>query len=559
MWNGQALPENHDKSLPRTGEDDGHPYGQLQPLVDKGVLRPSGPGRLSLLATLSHGIQGKLARQVEAKLRPIINPKNRAKVRFSMETILFNCRLCACFQEMAPLGLRIVAVQSRAHEDYRSSGRYGTGKLSIYVFVRVLDQMREMGLLDLRVESPRGHLRSSYWPTEALCTLFRESDSDIEVKEFCKEVIILKDETKHLMDYKDTRQTRSMRREVKALNASNALHSVELQLPEDLVEVSDVFFTFLRRDRTTLDYTWQESTSDAQGAGYLQMTSSGRGAPSTTATPAPPPPYLSTTLINNRGVGDPLIPIQLSILPGVTGLYAVNQKLVRFPLNGILPYHRSFCRANWTKGGRWYANVQNIPSQLRRYITIDDERTVELDYNAYHARLLYAQAGAVPDGDPYTIPLDGWEDKASLRVAFKLAFQVFLNVKSRKAAIATLNEGAHRGKPRLEKGFKPADLLDAFLLAHPCLEPFMCSDKGVDLQNLDAEVAAKIFSRFFDTGRAIIGIHDSFVVKASVEGFLREAMVEEFRDRVGQDPVIKRIEGVSGSWRQAPIETSCAH
>ena len=46
---------------------------------------------------------------------------------------------------------------------------------------------------------------------------------------------------------------------------------------------------------------------------------------------------------------------------------------------------------NFSRGGRFYNGWwQEIPSNLRRYITIDDQPTSELDYGGQHLLLLYA-------------------------------------------------------------------------------------------------------------------------------------------------------------------------
>jgi hypothetical protein len=554
--------------LSPNGEKACHPYGRLQGLVDKRILRPSGPGRLSLLATHSHGIQGRLSRELEKKLRPIINPRNRLKVEFAAQVILFNCRACSRYQEMAPPGIRVVVVQPRAHDEYRPSRKYGTKNLSAVIFPKVLDRMKDLGLLGLKVERPLGNLRSSYWPTRALHTQLKEGVSKMEVKQFCKEVIILKDEDKNLLDYHDTRRTIAMRKGVKALNASNSVHQIDLQVPENLTEILEVSAFFGEGD-TTDEGSRQIWTIRTEKVRYMISVQGGEDCTTTTAIPRFQQQQATSNAkgkgegtTNNRRLEDDSIPVHVSILYGLTGHYDPEKKLIRIPLNPLLPYQRNFCQADWTKGGRWYASVQNIPKVLRPLITMDDEQTVELDYNALHARFLLARAGVVPQGDPYTVNLKGWENAKSLRDAIKLAFQVFLNVKSRQGAITALYKCIDDGKLKLEQGFNPGDLLDAFLATHPCLEPFMCSDKGikgVDLQNLDAEIAANIFKRFPDTDRPVIGLHDSFIVKSTDEGFLREAMVDAYRDRVGQDPVMKRIQGISGFKRQESLTAADAH
>ena len=44
-----------------------------------------------------------------------------------------------------------------------------------------------------------------------------------------------------------------------------------------------------------------------------------------------------------------------------------------------------------------------MPSEFRRYITIDGEPTIEMYYSAHHPRLFYAEKGIEFEGDPYDI------------------------------------------------------------------------------------------------------------------------------------------------------------
>jgi hypothetical protein len=66
---------------------------------------------------------------------------------------------------------------------------------------------------------------------------------------------------------------------------------------------------------------------------------------------------------------------------------------------------RIFARSNMTKGGRFYgAWWQYIPSEERKYITIDGMGTIEIDYSEIHPRLLYLEQRLNPPaGDLYDL------------------------------------------------------------------------------------------------------------------------------------------------------------
>ncbi|MHC1788502.1 hypothetical protein [Solidesulfovibrio sp.] len=70
-------------------------------------------------------------------------------------------------------------------------------------------------------------------------------------------------------------------------------------------------------------------------------------------------------------------------------------------------------------GGRLYDETCNIPSEYRNYITINGNKTQELDISATHPSILYAtQCGYIPDGDLYEIDYDGaeFEQKVGVKV-----------------------------------------------------------------------------------------------------------------------------------------------
>ncbi len=65
---------------------------------------------------------------------------------------------------------------------------------------------------------------------------------------------------------------------------------------------------------------------------------------------------------------------------------------------------RIFYRGDWNLGGRYHGGWwQQIPSELRRDILINDEHTVEVDYSGFHVALAYGLERLQPPEDPYTL------------------------------------------------------------------------------------------------------------------------------------------------------------
>ena len=117
----------------------------------------------------------------------------------------------------------------------------------------------------------------------------------------------------------------------------------------------------------------------------------------------------------------------------------VRALLIERRSNPIDYTRNQLCRIfneNFIRGGRFYQGWwQEMPSDLRRYITIDDQPTSELDYSGQHLLLLYAlNEDEYPwlrgDTDPY-----GEEN----RDLMKQVFVICVNEESQETAIQDPN------------------------------------------------------------------------------------------------------------------------
>lgn len=162
------------------------------------------------------------------------------------------------------------------------------------------------------------------------------------------------------------------------------------------------------------------------------------------------------------------------------------------------PYHgidlsrrylvRIFNHRNWELGGRFYGGWwQIIPSDYRRYITINGKHCVEVDYSGMHVALLYAQIGAELIGDAYDIGLPQVP-----RSIVKRTFQKLLNAKGRISVDPDFNEADCR--------ISWAELRNRILDRHGPIAKYIGTGYGIRLQNLDAHVANQILVRMADMG-----------------------------------------------------------
>ena len=203
------------------------------------------------------------------------------------------------------------------------------------------------------------------------------------------------------------------------------------------------------------------------------------------------------------------------------------------PLNlGQDQLHRVFNCGSLSLGGRMCGVFwQNLPKAVRDDLIISGEGTNENDYSQLHPRLLYAEAGAVLEGDAYE--LDGWN-----RPLVKRAFNIAINADTEIAAIRAIaqkigGKGAYAEARRL---------LEAIRTRHRPIGSSFGSGAGLRLQRRDADLAERVTLRLLDQNIVVLSIHDSFVVQT------RHAPV---RDEIMGDELQKLLAKLSGTTKSA--------
>jgi hypothetical protein len=187
-------------------------------------------------------------------------------------------------------------------------------------------------------------------------------------------------------------------------------------------------------------------------------------------------------------------------------------------------------------GGRYYGGAwQNLPEQVRKYIKINLEPTIELDYSNFNVRLLYHKEGADYSGDAYTcgsIP----------RKLFKTATIALLNCHSKNyyyvISKAFRDKELHHKYPGclLMKNVNP--IIDAIHDKHPTITKYFASGKALETQRLDSTILSNILDRFIEQNIVALPVHDSLIVQKRYEDYLRQAMVEEYEKIMKFKPVI---------------------
>jgi hypothetical protein len=177
---------------------------------------------------------------------------------------------------------------------------------------------------------------------------------------------------------------------------------------------------------------------------------------------------------------------------------------------------RVFSRADWKLNGRFYGGWwQQISSDLRSQIFINDKPTVEVDFKGLHVAILSAEQGVGVDGDVYELPpgvVPGAPPELQRSIIKHLVLTA-LNARNKASAFRSFRDGWPSGA--MQKGLTDNMLqaaLEAFVRMHPHLEDALCADQGIRLMNVDGQIAALVQNHFTALGVPVLSIHDSFII-----------------------------------------------
>jgi hypothetical protein len=182
---------------------------------------------------------------------------------------------------------------------------------------------------------------------------------------------------------------------------------------------------------------------------------------------------------------------------------------------------RVFNRSSFDKGGRLYGWWQSLSSADRRYILLNGEPVLEPDYAQIHAQIIYALKGISLIGDAYEtgeFPRD-WGKKA---------FNIGINAKNHLGAIAAVSEELKISRRNASK------LLDTVTAKHRQVVDIFCSDAGVGLMKIDADITLQAVRHCQAQGIPVLPVHDSLIVRAADAERTAEIMKAAFERRFPQ-------------------------
>ncbi len=188
---------------------------------------------------------------------------------------------------------------------------------------------------------------------------------------------------------------------------------------------------------------------------------------------------------------------------------------------------RVFYRQSWDLGGRFHGGFwQQVKSDLRKDILIDDKETIEIDFSGFHIFLAYSLEKQPAPEDPYSLPLvlkdyTGAEQRAVVKSVVLSA----INAAERgKAYKAFRNEQQTKTKQKNLTNAQLEQLLELFIANNRPLESYICTDAGVRLMAIDGAITAKLIEYFTDNGIVVLTIHDSYLVQMEHEKLLMNKM-----------------------------------
>ena len=187
---------------------------------------------------------------------------------------------------------------------------------------------------------------------------------------------------------------------------------------------------------------------------------------------------------------------------------------------------------DFKSGGRFYKGWwQEMPSELRPYITIDGEAASELDYGGQHLLLLYALKDHEyrwlrgPD-DPYAIKTV----KNADRDLMKQVFLTCVNAESKEKAVLSIRSEINRNYKNLKSTNEVINaLIDATIKNHPELSDSFFTGAWAELQYQDSLIADYVLGHMQARGQVALPVHDSFVVQDQHLAQLFATMKEAYR------------------------------
>ena len=204
-------------------------------------------------------------------------------------------------------------------------------------------------------------------------------------------------------------------------------------------------------------------------------------------------------------------------------------------------YYRIFNDSSFERGGRFYGAWWVILNRdVRRRITLNDEKTEELDYSSLGIHLLYSQENLnyydLNDSvsDPYTLKgVDANEREVNKKI-ITFALNMSPEDRHRKFVYTVRKKIRKANDERIILGIKkllnvptPREVhrrLKLFKKENVPIEHYLFTSVGTKLQFKDSCIAESVIERMVSMRVPILVVHDSFIVQYRNRELLRGLM-----------------------------------
>jgi len=170
-------------------------------------------------------------------------------------------------------------------------------------------------------------------------------------------------------------------------------------------------------------------------------------------------------------------------------------------------------------GGRVYSKYQHMPKVIRKYIMIDNERTIELDYPANQMRMILYLYGESDDMDPYS-------DLGIERQIAKRALNVMVNSRNPLRVYCDQRASGLFRWSREEAML----FMETVCKQMPIFKGLIGSMMGAKLQRVEGDIALRLMGDMIKHNEVALPIHDSFVVRSGMREVFGEMMKQAWYD-----------------------------
>lgn len=198
---------------------------------------------------------------------------------------------------------------------------------------------------------------------------------------------------------------------------------------------------------------------------------------------------------------------------------------------------RIFSNGSFEQGGRFYrAWWHQVPSEYRKYITLDGKRTSEYDFSQLNPHMVYYLRGKdIGEEDAYDRVFDGMH-----RDIVKDAFNAMM-----QSSTPLTREPEDIDLSEVDFDWKT--LRTAVLNSHKAIEDMFFKGHGNHLQYIDSCMAEQVMLQFLKSDDApVLPVHDSFIMHWAYGdlGEIEEAMRRAFFNKFKKDIKIREEIGV---------------